>query len=115
MQFHSNKYLYSNQACIVKGKLTKAIMWLRDTGILDKVKYDVLNPPIPIPDPTVRRNQPLTLKQLGMITIILVVGLVIGTIVFFVELYLGLNNQKLQSTDAEGIQVEEIELNDRWR
>ena len=61
-------------------------MWLRDTGILNKVKYDFMNPPIPIPDPTVRRNQPLILQQLGIIMIILVVGLAIGTIAFFVEL-----------------------------
>ena len=62
-----------------------AIMWLKDTGILDKIKYDVMNPPIPRPDPTVRHNKPLILKQLGIIMIVLVVGLTIGTIVFFIE------------------------------
>ena len=61
-------------------------MWLRDTGILDKVKYDFMNPPIAIPDPTVRHNQPLILSQLGIIMIVLVVGLAIGTIAFLVEL-----------------------------
>ena len=61
-------------------------MWLRDTGILDKVKYDVMNPPIAILDPTVRRKQPLILRQLGIVIIILVVGLAIGTLVFFIEL-----------------------------
>ena len=70
----------------VKVKFTNEIMWLRDTGILEKLKYDVLNPPIPIPDPTMRHNQPLILRQLGIIMIILVVGLAVGTIVFFVEL-----------------------------
>ena len=63
-------------------------MWLRDTGILDKVKYDVMNPPIPIPDPTVRRNQPLILRQLAIIMIIIIVGWVIGIIAFFVELFI---------------------------
>ena len=61
-------------------------MWLRDTGVLDKVKYDVLNPPIAIPDPTVRHKQPLILRQLGIVMIILVVGLAIGTLVFLIEL-----------------------------
>ena len=62
------------------------MMWLRDTGILDKLKFDVLNPPIHFPNPVVRHNQPLILRQLGIIMIILVVGLLIATIVFFVEL-----------------------------
>ena len=66
---------------------TKATMWLKDTGILDKIKYDVMNPPIPIPDPTVRHKQPLILRQLGIIMIVLVVGLAIAANVFFIELY----------------------------
>ena len=61
-------------------------MWLRDTGILDKLKNDVMNLPIPVPNPTVRHNQPLILRQLGIIMIILGVGLSIGTVVFLVEL-----------------------------
>ena len=71
-------------------------MWLRDTGILDKVKYDIMNPPIPIPDPTVRHNKPLILRQLGIIMIILVVGLAIGTIVFCVELCIKSKSRKTQ-------------------
>ena len=61
-------------------------MWLKDTGILERVKYDIFRPGIQIPDPRVRRNQPLILKQLGIIMIVLVVGLFMATIVFFVEL-----------------------------
>ena len=61
-------------------------MWLRDTGILEKVKYDVMNPPHQIPDPRVRHNQPLNLGQLGIIMIIMVVGAFISIIVFLVEL-----------------------------
>ena len=62
------------------------MMWLRDTGILNKLKYDVMNPPIPIPDAKVRHNQPLNLRQLGISVIILVVGLFIALILFLVEL-----------------------------
>ena len=71
---------------IVKGTFTNAILWLKCTGILDKVKFDVMNPPIAIPDPTVRHKQPLILRQLAIIMIVLVVGLSIGTFVFFIEL-----------------------------
>ena len=61
-------------------------MWLKDFGILEKIKNDVMNPPTLIPDPRVRLNQPLILRQLGIIMIALVVGLFIATFVFFVEL-----------------------------
>ena len=67
------------------------LMWLRDTGILNKLKYDVMNPPIPIPDAKVRHNQPLILRQLGITVIILVVGLFIALILFLGELC---NNKK---------------------
>ena len=60
-------------------------MWLRDTGNLDKIKSDVMNPPTPIPDPRVRYNQPLILRQLGIIMITLVVGMFIALIAFLVE------------------------------
>ena len=52
-------------------------MWLRDTGVLTKLRYDVLNPPILIPDPKVRNNQPLNNWQLGIIMIIYLVGVMI--------------------------------------
>ena len=69
-------------------------MWLKCTGILDKVKYDVANPPIAIPDPTVRLDQPLILRQLGIIMIVLILGLAIGTLVFFIELCKRLKSRK---------------------
>ena len=88
---------------IPKGKFTNAIMWLKDTGILDKVKYDAMNPPIPKPDPTMRRNKALILRQLGIIMIILVVGLALGMIVFFVEL-----NIKPKPMKTPAIELKEI-------
>ena len=63
-----------------------AIMWLRDTGILNKLKYDVMNPPIPIPDPVVRHKKPLILRQLGITMIMIAAGLFIALMVFFGEL-----------------------------
>ena len=61
-------------------------MWLRDTGILEKVKKYVMNPPRHIPAPRVRFNQPLILRQFGIIMIIMIVGLFISITVFLVEL-----------------------------
>ena len=72
---------------IFKGMFQNTILVLRDNGILDKLKNDVMNPPIPILVPTVRHNQPLILRQLGIIMITLVVGASIATCIFFVELY----------------------------
>ena len=63
-------------------------MWLRDTGILNKLKYDVLNPPIHITDPKVRHNQPLDLKQLGITGIMIIIGLFISLVVFLRELWM---------------------------
>ena len=66
-----------------------AIMWLKDTGILNKLKHDVMNPPFPIPDPSVRYKQPLILRQLGIVMIILVAGLTAALIVFAGEYWMG--------------------------
>ena len=72
-----------------------SIMWLKDTGILERVRYEVMKQPTLIPDPKVRRNQPLILRQLGIIMIILVAGLFIGITLFLVEL------RKKPSTDKD--------------
>ena len=63
-----------------------ATMWLRDTGVLNKLRYDVLKPVFPIPDPKVRHNQPLNNWQLGIIMIISLVGSAISILTFMVEL-----------------------------
>ena len=82
-------------------------MWLRDTGILEKVKNEVMNAPNQIPDPRVRYNQPLILRQLGTIMIIVIVGLFISIIVFLMELF-----QTSHSIDAyragEGIELTQV-------
>ena len=71
------------------------------------MKYDVMNPPIHVPKAMVRQNQPLILRQLGIIMIILVVGLFIATIVFLVEL---LKKPKLNNATKaeEGIEMKTV-------
>ena len=56
-------------------------------GILSKLKDDVMNPPLPIPHPKVRHNQPLILRQLGITMILLAVGLLIAILLFLKELW----------------------------
>ena len=69
----------------VQADLQKAIIWLKDTGILNKLKYDAMNPPVPIPDPVVRDKKPLILRQLGITMIMIAVGLFIALMVFIGE------------------------------
>ena len=64
-------------------------MWLRDTGILNKLKGGFLSRGGHAPLPRVRHGQPLILRQLGIIMIVLVVGLGVGSVVFAAELYTG--------------------------
>ena len=89
--------------------MKQSIMWLKDTGILERVKYDIMNPAITIPLPGVRDNEPLILKQLGIIMIILVIGLLIGTIVFLVEL---LKKPKLNNASKTMAGVEMTTIHD---
>ena len=62
-------------------------MWLRDTGVLNKMKNDVLNiQTIPAePLPRVRKDKPLNLDQLGITMILSVCGAVSSLVVFFYE------------------------------
>ena len=61
-------------------------MWLRDTGMLNKMRDDELNAPFHVPDPKVRVNEPLTLNQVGIAFIVEAGGLIIGLLCFLLEL-----------------------------
>ena len=63
-----------------------ATMWLRDTGVLNKLRSDVLKPVFPIPDPKLRHNQPLNNWQLGIVMIISLVGSLVSILTFMLEL-----------------------------
>ena len=61
-------------------------MWLRDTGVLSKLK-DVISPPYnPIPYPKARHKQPLTIYQLSITMILFVVGITLSLLTFIREL-----------------------------
>ena len=63
------------------------IMWLRDTGVLDKMKNDMMETDMPDPIPKVWKDKPLNLFQLGIIMIICLFGVIASIVVFMWELY----------------------------
>ena len=65
------------------------VVWLRDTGVLERLKYDIKRPPLLIPYPKMRHYLPLVMSQLGPIMIILAVGHILSLPVFFCELMVG--------------------------
>ena len=87
-------------------------MWLRDTGILDKMKYDMLETEMYDPLPKVWKDKPLNLFQLGIIMIITLFGVTSSIMVFIWEL-LGTSRKKLE-TNIQSIvdmkRIDEIEL-----
>ena len=91
-------------------------MWLRDTGILERVKYDFVKPPLDIPLPKVRRDQPLIMSQLGIVIIVSAVGLGLSIPVFLCELMKGRGrgNKAVNETEERRcmtlIEVEQLTL-----
>ena len=84
--------------------LQNATIWLRDTGILERLKYDVFTPLIHIPKPKVRHKEPLTIYQLGIAMILLLVGITISILVFIFELLTSKSEDRIELTvtDARG-------------
>ena len=61
-------------------------MWLRDTGVLEKMKYDMIDTEMLDPLPKVWKNKSLSLLQLGIIMIITLIGITLSIFVFMWEL-----------------------------
>ena len=74
-------------------------MWLRDTGILERLKYNTVRPPFRTPYPKVRRDQPLTISQLGIVMIVLAAGLGLSLPVFICELAKGRRKKSLNELE----------------
>ena len=83
-------------------------MWLRDTGVLNRLMYDIFPSLNVVPAPVLRSNLPLTIQQLGITMILLIVGIALSIITFFMELFmqkgkknvLPSNTLELRETDA---------------
>ena len=84
----SFKLLFTDFICVLWQELFQDdIMWLRDTGVLNKMKNDVLNlnriPAEPLP--RVWKDKPLNFTQLGITMILFVCGVVYSLVIFFYE------------------------------
>ena len=80
-----------------QGILQTETMWLRDTGILNRLTEDIIPSPIPIPDPSLRGKLPLTAYQLSSALFCILAGLVLSVVIFIFEKCLGgkINGLKL--------------------
>ena len=71
---------------IFQSILQNEIMWLRDTGILNRLTLDIKRPPMLIPQEKVRYKLPLTISQMSSTLISVLVGSVLSVIVFIREI-----------------------------
>ena len=60
-------------------------MWLRDTGILNRLTLDIKRPATLVPDPKVRNKLPLTTQQLISPILSVSVGSMLSVMVFLLE------------------------------
>ena len=63
-------------------------MRLRDTGILNRIIYDIFADPVQIKDSRVRNKLPLTVQQLNSTMVAILVGLTLSVMVFIFERFL---------------------------
>ena len=61
-------------------------MWLRDTGVLNRLMYDIVPSLNVVPAPILRNKLPLTIYQMGITLILLLIGIILSIITFLVEL-----------------------------
>ena len=62
-------------------------MWLRDTGVLGKMKDDELSAPIPIPDPKIKVDERISVEQIGIGIALYSVGMLLSLLFFVSELF----------------------------
>ena len=75
-----------NKPSYLQDLFQNSTMWLRDTGILNKLWNDELNAPVHVPDPKVRINEPLNLYQVGIAFMVVAGGLVLALLGFLLEI-----------------------------
>ena len=61
-------------------------MWLRDTGVLGKMRDDERSAPIPIPDPKVKVDERISVEQIGIGIVIYSGGMTLSLLFFIGEL-----------------------------
>ena len=64
-------------------------MWLRDTGVLNRMKDIILPAHIPTQYQKARHQQSLSVNQISMILITYIIGITLSIIAFILELLIG--------------------------
>ena len=60
-------------------------MWLRDTGVLGKIKDDELSAPRPLPDRRIKVDERISIEQIGIGVAIYSAGMVLSLLFFIRE------------------------------
>ena len=88
-------------------------MWLRDCGILEKIKFDTQKQRVLIPLPRVWKEEPLNFYMLGIIMIVQFLGTILSIFVFLFELIKKTGLSQSQSSDGEEQEEEGTEDGNR--
>ena len=92
-------FIFEDFKLLLQDLFEGPIMWLQNTGLLDKFFIEVLNPPPQIPLKKIRVNEALNVKQLATAAIVMLVGIALSSLLFLGELCYG-------TTEARETQVE---------
>ena len=82
---HKHNFATNIIPCHFQRILQNEIMWLRDTGILNRLTLDIKRPATLVPNPKVRNKLPLTTQQLNSV----LVGCFLSVMVFLLEICVG--------------------------
>ena len=87
-------------------------MWLRDTGVLGKLRDDELSAPIPIPTPKIKVDGRISVEQIGIGIAIYSVGMTLS-LLFFIGEFCTENRVKKQHPGRKKSQKEHNDSNGR--
>ena len=71
---------------ILQNILKNSTMWLRDTGVLAKMRDDELSAPMPIPDQKIKDDGHIDVEHIGIGLAIYSVGMTLSLLLFIGEL-----------------------------
>ena len=60
-------------------------MWLRDTGVLNRLMYDIVPSLNVVPAPALSGKMPITIEQMVIIMILYIIGIALSLVTFLFE------------------------------
>ena len=79
--------------------LQNSIMWLRDTGVLNRLMYDIVPSLDIVPVPILKNKMPITIVQLGITMLLFLVGIALSMVMFFMEVCICKGKKKVLHTN----------------